>query len=384
MTDTLDTARENVVGRPMRRKEDARLVTGRTNWTDNIAIPGLLYMAILRSPMAHARITRIDVTPALAKPGVVAAFSGKELGDKLGSMPCVWPVTDDIKIPAHPPLATEEVRFVGDAVAVVIAGDRYLAADALEAIEVDYEPLPPVLDMRAALADGADLVHTELGTNKSYVWKLGGGDYEAAKAKADRVFTRHYVNQRLIPMAMEPRAVVAAPTGAEGELTLWTSTQIPHIVRVLLALTAGIPEQKLRVIAPDVGGGFGSKLQFYREECIAAVVALEIGRPVKWVETRSENAQATHHGRDQLQEVELAVNERRQDPRDAGQPAGQHGCLHDDHLARHPDPRARGCTTPSTRWRPTTSPVRACSPRRRRPMPTAVPDVPRRRTPSSG
>ena len=159
--------------------------------------------------------------------------------------------------------------------------------------------------MRAALADGADLVHTELGTNKSYVWKLGGGDYEAAKAKADRVFTRHYVNQRLIPMAMEPRAVVAAPTGAEGELTLWTSTQIPHIVRVLLSLTAGIPEQKLRVIAPDVGGGFGSKLQFYREECIAAVVALEIGRPVKWVETRSENAQATHHGRDQLQEVEL-------------------------------------------------------------------------------
>jgi len=237
MTDTLDTARENVVGQPMRRKEDARLVTGRTNWTDNIAIPGLLYMAILRSPMAHARITRIDVTPALAKPGVVAAFSGKELGDKLSSMPCVWPVTDDIKIPAHPPLATEEVRFVGDAVAVVIAGDRYLAADALEAIEVDYEPLPPVLDMRAALADGADLVHTELGTNKSYVWKLGGGDYEAAKAKAARVFTRHYVNQRLIPMAMEPRAVVAAPTGAEGELTLWTSTQIPHIVRVLLALS---------------------------------------------------------------------------------------------------------------------------------------------------
>jgi carbon-monoxide dehydrogenase large subunit len=268
MTDTLDTTRENVVGQPMRRKEDARLVTGRTNWTDNIAIPGLLYMAILRSPMAHARITRIDVTPALAKPGVVAAFSGKELGDKLGSMPCVWPVTDDIKIPAHPPLATEEVRFVGDAVAVVIAGDRYLAADALEAIEVDYEPLPPVLDMRAALADGADLVHTELGTNKSYVWKLGGGDYEAAKAKADRVFTRHYVNQRLIPMAMEPRAGVAAPTGAEGELTLWTSTQIPHIVRVLLALTAGIPEQKLRVIAPDVGGGFGSKLQSSRSRSV--------------------------------------------------------------------------------------------------------------------
>ena len=310
MTDTMDAppvARENVVGTSLRRKEDARLLTGRTNWTDNVSVPGTLHMAILRSPMAHARLTRVDVSAALERPGVVAAFSASELGGKLGSMPCVWPVTDDIKIPDHPPLAKGEVRFVGDAIAVVVATGRYQAADALEAIEVDYEPLPPVLDMTAAVADGADLVHTELGSNASYTWKLAGGDYEAAKAKADRVFTRHYVNQRLIPMAMEPRAVLAVPTGADGELTLWSSTQIPHIVRVLLALTAGIPEHKLRVIAPDVGGGFGSKLQFYREECIAAVVALELGRPVKWVETRSENAQATHHGRDQLQEIEVAV-----------------------------------------------------------------------------
>jgi carbon-monoxide dehydrogenase large subunit len=310
MTDTMDapvTTRENVVGTPLRRKEDARLLTGRTNWTDNVTVPGTLHMAILRSPMAHARLTRVDVSAALERPGVVAAFSANELGDKLGSMPCVWPVTDDIKIPDHPPLAKSEVRFVGDAIAVVIAADRYQAADALEAIEVDYEPLPPVLDMRAAIADGADLVHTELGSNSSYTWKLAGGDYEKAKAKADRVFTRHYVNQRLIPMAMEPRAVLAVPTGADGELTLWSSTQIPHIVRVLLALTAGIPEHKLRIIAPDVGGGFGSKLQFYREECIAAVVAQQIGKPVKWVETRSENAQATHHGRDQLQEIEVAI-----------------------------------------------------------------------------
>ena len=310
MTDTLDapaTARENVVGTPLLRKEDARLLTGRTSWTDNVTVPGTLHMAILRSPMAHARLTRVDVSAALERPGVVAAFSANELGDKLGSMPCVWPVTDDIKIPDHPPLAKSEVRFVGDAIAVVIAADRYQAADALEAIEVDYEPLPPVLDMRAAIADGADLVHTELGSNSSYTWKLAGGDYEAAKAKADRVFTRRYVNQRLIPMAMEPRAVLAVPTGADGELTLWSSTQIPHIVRVLLALTAGIPEHKLRIIAPDVGGGFGSKLQFYREECIASVVALRLGRPVKWVETRSENAQATHHGRDQLQEIEVAI-----------------------------------------------------------------------------
>jgi carbon-monoxide dehydrogenase large subunit len=310
MTDTVADApagRQASIGTPMRRKEDARLVTGATNWTDNITLPGLQYMAILRSPMAHARITRIDVSPALARPGVVAAFSANEIGDKLGSQPCVWPVTDDIKIPAFPALAKGEVRFVGECVAVVVASDRYAAADALEAIEVDYEPLPPVLDMTAAMVEGSDLVHTDLGTNTSYTWKLNGGDYEAAKAKADRVFTRRYINQRLIPMAMEPRAVVAAPTGPDGELTLWTSTQIPHIVRVLLSLTAGIPEHKLRIIAPDVGGGFGSKLQFYREETIAAVVALEIGRPVKWVETRSENAQATHHGRDQLQEVEFAI-----------------------------------------------------------------------------
>lgn len=310
MTDVVDAPavdRPNVVGTPLLRKEDARLLTGRTNWTDNISVPGTLHMAILRSPMAHARLTRVDVSAALERPGVVAAFSANDLGDKLGSMPCVWPVTDDIKIPDHPPLAKGEVRFVGDAIAVVVATGRYQAADALEAIEVDYVPLPPVLDMTAAIADGADLVHTELGANASYTWKLAGGDYEAAKAKADRVFTRRYVNQRLIPMAMEPRAVLAVPSGA-GELTLWTSTQIPHIVRVLLSLTAGIPEHKLRIIAPDVGGGFGSKLQFYREECIAAVVALELGRPVKWVETRSENAQATHHGRDQLQEIEVAVN----------------------------------------------------------------------------
>ncbi len=306
-TATTAPGRAKSVGTGLKRKEDARLVTGNTNWTDNIQLPGMQYMAFLRSPMAHARITRIDVTPALSKPGVVAAFSAKEIGDKLGSQPCVWPVTDDIKIPSYPALATDEVRFVGECVAVVVASDRYAAADALEAIEVDYEPLPAVVDMRAAIADGADLVHSDMGTNSSYTWKLNGGDYAAAKAKADRVFTRQYVNQRLIPMPMEPRAVVAAPTGSDGELTLWTSTQIPHIVRVLLALTAGIPEHKLRIIAPDVGGGFGSKLQFYREETIAAVVALEIGRPVKWVETRSENAQATHHGRDQLQEIEVAI-----------------------------------------------------------------------------
>ena len=174
-------------------------------------------------------------------------------------------------------------------------------------------------------ADGAELVHTDLGSNASYTWKLGGGDYEAAKAKADRVFTRHYVNQRLIPMAMEPRAVVAAPTGSDGELTLWTSTQIPHIVRVLLSLTAGIPEHKLRVVAPDVGGGFGSKLQFYREETIAAVrraaarPAGQVGRdPVRERAGHPPRPRPAAGGRARRQE-------RRQHPRHARRSAGQHG-----------------------------------------------------------
>jgi carbon-monoxide dehydrogenase large subunit len=308
VTETVERpARESAVGQPLRRKEDARLVTGRTNWTDNIVLPGLLHMAVLRSPMAHAKITRVDVSPALERPGVVAAFSAAELGDGNGAIPCVWPVTDDIVMPPHPSLATDEVRYVGDAVAVVIAGNRYEAADALEAIVVDYEPLPPVMKMPEALEDGSPLVHSASGTNKCYTWEFAGGDYEAAKAKADKVFTRHYVNQRLIPMAMEPRAVVASPTGPGGEITIWSATQIPHVLRVLLALVTGIPENKIRVIAPDVGGGFGSKLQLYREEVIAVAVANKLGRPVKWTESRSENAQVTHHGRDQLQEIELAV-----------------------------------------------------------------------------
>ncbi len=306
-TEAAPEARQKSVGQPLKRKEDARLVTGKTNWTDNIVLPGMLYMAVLRSPMAHARISNIDVSAALERPGVVAAYSGADLGDKNAGALCVWPVTDDMVMPPHLALSVDKVRYVGDAVAVVIAESRYQAADALEAIEVDYEPLPAVVDMHAALEEGSTAVHDDPGTNKCYTWKFGNGDYEAAKAKADRVFTRHYVNQRLIPMAMEPRAVVAAPTGADGEVTIWSATQIPHIVRVLMALTTGIPENKIRVIAPDVGGGFGSKLQFYREEILATQISGMLGRPIKWTESRSENAQVTHHGRDQHQEIELAV-----------------------------------------------------------------------------
>jgi aerobic carbon-monoxide dehydrogenase large subunit len=309
MTGTVETAAPDqpAIGQAVRRKEDARLLTGKTQWTDNIQLPGTLHMAILRSPHAHARITRLDVSPALARPGVVAAFGAAELGDANAKVPCVWPVVDDIVMPDFPALAIDEVRHVGDCVAVVLATDRYLAADAVEAIDVDFEPLPAVVDMEAALAEGAPLVHSSAGTNKCYTAKLGGGDYATAKAAADVVIKRRFIQQRLIPSPMEPRAVVAAPMGASDELTLWTSTQVPHVVRVLLSLVTGIPENKLRVIAPDVGGGFGSKLQFYREEILATVIANKLGRPVKWTESRSENVVATHHGRDQIQDIEIAA-----------------------------------------------------------------------------
>jgi aerobic carbon-monoxide dehydrogenase large subunit len=292
------------LGRARTRKEDARLVTGQTAWTDNLVLPGMLHMAFLRSPYAHAKITSVDVSAAKNMPGVVAAFSGADFADEQGSLPCAWPVTPDIVIPNHPPMAVDEVRYVGEAVAVVIARDRYTAADAVEAIEIDYEPLPPVLDIRTALDEGAPLVH-EAG-NKSFEWPFAQGDIDAAFRDAPVVLERTYRQQRLIPSAMEPRAVVASCVG--GEFTLWSATQIPHVLRVMLALVTGIPEQNIRVIAPDVGGGFGSKLQVTAEEVLAVLIARKLGRPVKWTESRSEGNMTVHHGRDQWQRIKIAAD----------------------------------------------------------------------------
>src|SRR5271156_1626734 len=215
------------VGRARLRKEDERLITGQTNWTDNIQLPGMLHIAFLRSPFAHARITSVDVSAARNEPGVIAAYSGADFAAEQGSLPCAWPVTPDIVIPAHPPMATEEVRYVGEAVACVVARDRYAAADALAAIEIDYEPLAPVLDIRTALDAGSPKVH-EAG-NKSYEWVFSNGDMEAAFRDAPVVLERNYRQQRLIPCAMDPRAVVATCVG--GEFTVWSATQIPHVLR---------------------------------------------------------------------------------------------------------------------------------------------------------
>jgi carbon-monoxide dehydrogenase large subunit len=292
------------LGRARLRKEDARLITGQTNWTDNITLPGLLHVAYLRSPHAHALIVSVDTSGAKDLPGVVAVFSGADFADEQGSLPCAWPVTPDIVIPPHPPMAVDEVRYVGEAVACVVARDRYAAADALAAIDVEYEPLSPVLDIRTALDDGAPKVH-EAG-NKSFEWVFANGDLDAAFRDAPVVIERNYRQQRLIPAAMEPRSVICSCEG--GEFTVWSATQIPHILRVMLALVTGVPEQNIRVIAPDVGGGFGSKLQVTAEEVLSVLIARKLGRPVKWTESRSEGNMTVHHGRDQWQRIRIAAD----------------------------------------------------------------------------
>lgn len=293
------------VGSPRKRSEDARLITGRTRWTDNMTPAGTLHVAFLRSPHAHARVTAVDTSQAKKSPGVVAVFSGRDLAEEQGALPCAWVVTEDMKHPDHPPMAVNEVRYVGEPVACVVARDRAAAVDALEEIDADYEPLPAVVDMEAALAEGADLVHADLGTNKSYTWVLENGDLDAAMRDAPVVIERRYVQQRLIPTAMEPRAVLCVPEG--DEFTLYSATQIPHILRLMLATVTGIPEHRIRVVAPDVGGGFGSKLQVYGEEVLALLLARRLGRPVKWTETRSEGNMTVHHGRDQIQRLTLAA-----------------------------------------------------------------------------
>jgi aerobic carbon-monoxide dehydrogenase large subunit len=293
------------LGRARTRKEDARLVTGQTTWTDNLVLPGMLHMAFVRSPYAHAKITSVDVSAAKEIPGVVAAFSGADFAEEQGSLPCAWPVTPDIVIPPHPPMATDEVRYVGEAVALVVARDRYTAADAVGSVDVSYEPLEPVLDIRTALDDRSPKVH-ETG-NRSYEFVFPtAGDIDAAFSGAAVVVERDYRQQRLIPSAMEPRAVVATWVG--DEVTLWSATQIPHVLRFALAAFFGIPEQSIRVIAPDVGGGFGSKLQVTAEEVLAVLVSRKVGKPVKWTESRSEGNMTVHHGRDQWQRIAIAAD----------------------------------------------------------------------------
>ena len=303
-------------GKSRTRKEDARLITGRTRWTDNISLPGMLHLAVVRSSAAHARITGIDADEARALPGVIAVYTAADLGLAEASLPNAWPITPDQKAPQAPPLAVDTVHFAGDGVAVVIARDPATARDATELVVVDYDDLPPVLDMEEALAEGATLLHPDLGTNASAHWVFDsgeagtGGSARDAIAAAEKdpdaiVVRRRFRQQRLIPAFMEPRSVVVDPSGEQ--LTMWSATQIPHILKTLAAATAGVPEHKLRVIAPDVGGGFGGKLQVTPEEILVLAVSVKLGKPVKWTETRSESLLSAHHGRDQIQDITIAA-----------------------------------------------------------------------------
>ena len=299
-----------VVGTRLRRKEDPKLLTGESRFVDDLVVPGALHAVIVRSPYAHATIRSVDLSAARAQPGVVAAFSGADLRSEwAGPMPCAWPVTEDMRNPEHFPVAIHTACYAGDAVAVVVAESAAAATDAAEAVEVDYDVLPPVIDLEDALSDRV-LVHDALGTNRSYTWELipNPEAVEEAFVNARHHVVERYVQQRLIPCAMETRGVVAVPAVYGGEFTLYTSTQIPHILRVLAALTVGVPETKLRVVAPAVGGGFGSKLDVYAEELLCLALARRLGRPVRWSEERMESTQATIQGRGMIQHVELAAD----------------------------------------------------------------------------
>lgn len=297
------------VGGEVKRREDASLLTGRGTYVDNMQTPGQLVMHLVRSPVAHARIGRVDTSAAAKASGVAAVYTMDDLADGFaGPLPMAWPVTDDIVNPPHWPLARDKVRYQGDAVAVVLAETRAQATDAADLVEVDYDPLDAVVSVEAALADGAPIVHEDAGTNRCYQWELANGDRSAFDAAPVKV-TERIRNNRLIPNAIEPRGVVAQATPGTGEVTLWSSTQIPHIAKTTLSMCTGIPESKLRIIAPDVGGGFGSKLNVYAEEALALVLAGKLGRPIKWTEARSENYQATIHGRDHVTEITLAARE---------------------------------------------------------------------------
>ena len=299
------------VGTSVKRVEDPRFIQGHGRYVANIDLPGMAHLAIVRSPHAHAKINGINTEQAQSLEGVIAVYTGQDLADGgVGALPCGW-LPPDTKVPVHMPLAVERVHHVGDGVAAVVAESASIALDALDLIEVDYEPLSAVVDAKAAAEPGAPLVHDEIENTVSYVWGFGNQEAtDAAFANTDnRVIELDLVNQRLIPNAMEPRAAVAQWNAFSEEMTLWTTSQIPHLVRLLMsAFTFFVPENKLRVISPDVGGGFGSKLFHYPEEVIIPWVARAVNRPVKWVATRSESYVSDAHGRDHVTTCKLAVD----------------------------------------------------------------------------
>ena len=303
------------VGTPVRRREDYRFLTGQGTYTDDIDRPHQLHAYILRSPHAHARITGIDTSAAASAPGVAAIYTGKDMAaDGVGGLPCGWQIHSKdgspMAEPPHPPLAVDRVRHVGDPVAVVIAETLAQAREAAEQLRVDYVEEPSVVDPAEALKPGAPQVFAEAPGNLCYDWHLGDlAAVDAAFAKAARVVKLDLVNNRLVPNAMEPRAAIGEYDRATGDYTLYTTSQNPHVIRLLMgAFVLHIPEAKLRVVAPDVGGGFGSKIYHYAEEAIVTWAAGKVRRPVKWTAERSESFMSDAHGRDHVTHVELALD----------------------------------------------------------------------------
>ena len=299
-----------VIGTRYARREDAPILTGEARYVDDLTAPGALHVALVRSPHAHARVNSVDSAAAAAMPDVVAVFTGADLaGEWAGPMPCAWPVVEDMKSPAHFPITPDKARYVGDAVAVVVARSATAAKDAADAVVVDYDVLPAVIDLEDSLADGV-IINEDLGTNIAYTWELKPDEakVDAAFASAAHVVKERYIQQRLIPSAMEARGVLVVPAPFGGDYTVYSATQIPHILKVMLALGLGISETKLRVVAPAVGGGFGSKLNVYAEEVLCVALARKFKKPVRWTEERTENAQATIQGRGQIQHIELAAD----------------------------------------------------------------------------
>jgi len=302
---TTITKTETLVGKRIRRREDPRLITGTATYVDDIQMPGMHHACIVRSPHGAAKIKSIDTKAAAALPGVVAVFVGKDT-EKVGPVPCGASLPG-LRVPHHHVLAMDRVYFVGHPVAVVVATDRYIARDAADLVEVDYEPLRTVTDVEKALAPGAPAVHPEWPDNTAFNYHQDGGDVDKAFAEAEVIVKQRITSQRLIPTSMETRGVVAEWHAGDRALTLRSSTQIPHLLRTLLAMMLGLEENRLRVVTPEVGGGFGSKLNVYAEEALMGFVAMKIGKPVKWIESRRENFTCTIHGRGHVDYYEVAA-----------------------------------------------------------------------------
>jgi aerobic carbon-monoxide dehydrogenase large subunit len=303
-----------LIGSPIARKEDYRFLTGGGVFTDDVTLPGQTYACFVRSPHAHAAIRNIDTSQAKAAPGVVAVFTGRDLPDNIGGLPCGWLITgingQPMKEPKHPLLAQGKVRYVGDQVAVVIAESATQAKDAAELVQVDYDVLPATVRAADARKPGAAVVHDIAEDNTCFVWVLGDKETtDKAFARAAHITTLEFENNRLIPNAIEPRAALASYSRGDDSYTLYVTSQNPHVTRLLMtAFVLGLPEHKVRVISPDVGGGFGSKIFLYAEECVLTWASKQIARPVKWTAERSESFTSDAHGRDHVTKAELALD----------------------------------------------------------------------------